>query len=754
MRVPQFNQQVGQDQAPNVRVQGGLSPGEAVGMVGSQIDGIANLVSTGASIYQKQQDEADRVRVMDAQNQLAELKLRLQNDGNDGYINKKGVDVVSFDSGDGEGFVDYYQRSYMDGVGEISSNLSNNRQRNMFNQIASEDQLRFKGMLQSYFVRENDVYQQSVYSASAKRFVMNINENPANFVIIDDNRENLKLAIAKSAQLQGKSALEAENSYLDIISQTHVANINAFIESNDLRGAVQYRQKYSDEISLNDSFKSNRLIHQKLEDQQVEALVDSASEGVEYGSNYALNIPPQATQQAVSELKSLTPDQMKNIKYNDQRLDIYTIHAAKEKGMEWAAPLLLGIRLSGEKSNNNQVSPKGAQSVMQFMPATWGDFNKGGKRDINNPMDTIDASLEFVDWVSKKYKTKDPMVIAAYYNGGGKAAEAVLKGKQPPASETQNYLQRVDKWLTEDFGKYADEPTKSRQQAYEAIWGSDASSEVKTKAQTRLNQKFAAMDKIKSDQQDQVYNDLYKGISTGEFTYEQIPVNAFDVLKPNQIASLKAMSKATFEKNIKTDPVVFSTIMLNKEELFKGKPQSVVHQYADKLSPADYRQVTNMYLEVNKAAKDLKKDDLLDVTPNNVSNALGPYLPMIGITDKSNKKQIEHYSAVQSDMMQALMEAQASNGGKLTKDQFNRIVLKNIGINSRIKDSRGLFGVTIPGTESTTTNRIYSVKSKEDIAPNTQKRIDEIFKKQGRDLSKVTLAEYLNAYYSFKRRGF
>ncbi|EOR08157.1 transglycosylase SLT domain-containing protein [Acinetobacter tandoii] len=750
MRVPQFNQQVGQDQAPNVRVQGGLSPGEAVGMVGSQIDGIANLVSTGASIYQKQQDEADRVRVMDAQNQLAELKLRLQNDGNDGYINKKGVDVVSFDSGDGEGFVDYYQRSYMDGVGEISSNLSNNRQRNMFNQIASEDQLRFKGMLQSYFVRENDVYQQSVYSASAKRFVMNINENPANFVIIDDNRENLKVAIAKSAQLQGKSALEAENSYLDIISQTHVANINAFIESNDLRGAVQYRQKYSDEISLNDSFKSNRLIHQKLEDQQVEALVDSASEGVEYGSNYALNIPPQATHQAVSELKSLTPEQMKNIKYNDQRLDIYTIHAAKEKGMEWAAPLLLGIRLSGEKSHNNQVSPKGAQSIMQFMPATWGDFNKGGKRDINNPMDTIDASLEFVDWVSKKYKTKDPMVIAAYYNGGGKAAEAVLKGKQPPASETQNYLQRVDKWLTEDFGKYADEPTKSRQQAYEAIWGSDASSEVKTKAQTRLNQKFAAMDKIKSDQQDQVYNDLYKGISTGEFTYEQIPVNAFDVLKPNQIASLKAISKATFEKNIKTDPVVFSMIALNKEELFKGKPQSVLHQYADKLSPADYKEATKMYIDVNKLDKSKEpKEKVFLVNDSTVAAAIKPYLNTIGITDTKNKDQLLHYNAVKSDLMQTLREAEAKNGGYLSWPQIDRLVLKNLNTNVKITTT-GFFG----GSEIEL-NRMYSqVKKKADITPKMLAKISDTFKKQGRNPDKVTDSEYLNAYYSLMRRGF
>ncbi|MFH4180910.1 lytic transglycosylase domain-containing protein, partial [Acinetobacter baumannii] len=83
---------------------------------------------------------------------------------------------------------------------------------------------------------------------------------------------------------------------------------------------------------------------------------------------------------------------------------VYTVHAAKEKGMEWAAPLLLGIRLAGEKSDNSAVSRRGAKSVMQFMPQTWEEYSKGGKRDINNPADTIDAALEFVDWISKKYK--------------------------------------------------------------------------------------------------------------------------------------------------------------------------------------------------------------------------------------------------------------------------------------------------------------------------------------------------------------
>ena len=186
----------------------------------------------------------------------------------------------------------------------------------------------------------------------------------------------------------------------------HITNISAFVENGDLKAALAYKNKYKDEISLADSFKVDQRIHQKLEDQQVEALVNKVTTGTQEDSNPALNAPPQASQAIAKELKSLTPEQMKNIKYNDQRLDVYTVHAAKEKGLEWAAPLLLGIRLAGERSDNSAVSRRGAKSVMQFMPKTWGEYSKGGQRDINNPADTIDASLEFVDWISKSIRLK------------------------------------------------------------------------------------------------------------------------------------------------------------------------------------------------------------------------------------------------------------------------------------------------------------------------------------------------------------
>lgn len=749
MRIPQFNSQVAEADMPNVQISGGVTPGQAVDMVGNKIDGFANLANTVANKYKEIQDENDRVRVIDAQNKLAELRLHLENNDTDGYIKKKGADVVGFDDGEGGNFVDYYSRAYQNGVGEIANKLSNSRQRTMFQQIAARDALQFKGTLQNYFVRENDVYQQSVYSSSAERFIREINENPADFTKIDESRENLKASLGKLMSLNGKSATEAENMYLKSISSAHLNNLNAFIQNGELKAAATYKKKYGDEISLADDYVINKRIHEKLEEQQIELLVNKATTGTQEYSNPALNAPPQASAAIAKELKALSPEQMKSIRYNDQRLDVYTVHAAKEKGMEWAAPLLLGIRLAGEKSDNSAVSRRGAKSVMQFMPQTWEEYSKGGKRDINNPADTIDAALEFVDWISKKYKTKDPMVIAAYYNGGGNAATAVLKGQQPPKAETQNYLKRIDKWLSDDMGPYSKQPAKTRQQAYDEIWNSNVPVETKQKALSLTERYFNGQDKVKKDRQDQEYSNLYNGIISGKFAFEQIPAGSITALEPSQINSLKSVSKATYNKDIKTDPITLSMITLNQEELFKGKPQSVLHQFADKLSPKDYEEVTKMYANVNalKGSKNEKKTFILD--NNTVALAVKPYLNIIGITSTTDKRQLEHYNAVKTDLMQTLKEAEAKNGGNLTWEQVNRVVLKNINNQVKVTTSRPFFD------DKVEYNRVYSqVKSKGDITDSMKTKIDNIFRKQGRNPNNVTDAEYINAYYSIMRRGY
>ncbi|PPB97055.1 transglycosylase [Acinetobacter pittii] len=750
MRIPQFNRQVSDNNVPSVQVSGGASPSEAASLVGNKTDSLVGALNSGLKAYQEYQDEADRVRVIDAQNKLAELKQHLQNNDVDGFINKKGVDVVSFDDGNGGGFVDYYTKAYQDGIGQIANTLGNSRQRSLFKEMAAQDAVQFKGSLQNYFVRENDTYQQSVYSSSVERFVREINENPADFEKIDENRLNLKASWGKLMSLEGKSATEAENMYLKSISGAHLNNINAFIENGELKSAVTYKSKYGEEISLADRFRVDQRIHQKLEEQQVELLVNRATTGTQEYSNPALNTPPQASAAIARELKALTPDQMKSIKYNDQRLDVYTVHAAKEKGMEWAAPLVLGLRLAGEKSNNSAVSEKGARSVMQFIPDTWKQYSNNGQRDINNPADTIDAAFDFISDISKKYKTKDPMVIAAYYHGGDGDARRVLAGGQPAGPRGRGYLDRMDKWLSKDFGKYASSPAKTREQAQEEIWNSDAPIDVKSKALSFTDRYYSGLDKAKESKQDQVYDYYFKGINSGQFTYEQIPVTDLNSLEPNQISSLESVSKAKFKKDIKTDPVVLSMITLNQDELLKGKPQSVLHQYADKLSPSDYQEVTKMYAEVN-GLKDNKKDKpkTFLVDDNTVSVALKPYLGTIGITDTKDKKQLLHYNAVKVDLMQTLREAEAKNGGYLSWEQVNRVVLKNINRQVKVTTSRPFFD------DKVELNRVYSqVKSKDDISDSMKSKIDNIFKKQGRNPNNVTNSEYINAYYTFMRRGY
>ncbi|EPB4086311.1 transglycosylase, partial [Acinetobacter baumannii] len=348
-----------------------------------------------------------------------------------------------------------------------------------------------------------------------------------------------------------------------------------------------------------------------------------------------------------------------------------------------------------------------------------------------------------------KYKTKDPMVIAAYYHGGDEDARRVLAGGQPKGPRGRAYLERMDKWLSQDFGDYAKKPAKTREQAYEELWNSNVPVDVKQKALSLTDRYYNGQDKIKKDKQDQEYSNLFNGIIAGKFTFEQIPAGSITVLEPSQINSLKAVSKGTYDKDIKTDPITLSMITLNQEELFKGKPQSVLHQFADKLSPKDYEEVTKMYANVNalKGSKNEKKTFILD--NNTVALAVKPYLNIIGITSTTDKKQLEHYNAVKTDLMQTLKEAEAKNGGNLTWEQVNRVVLKNINNQVKVTTSRPFFD------DKVEYNRVYSqVKSKGDITDSMKTKIDNIFKKQGRNPNNVTDAEYINAYYSIMRRGF
>ncbi|MNY20606.1 Transglycosylase SLT domain protein [compost metagenome] len=154
----------------------------------------------------------------------------------------------------------------------------------------------------------------------------------------------------------------------------------------------------------------------------------------------ALDIGVEATvpKAAREAERSANPGAMR---YDDPKLNDYAAKVERDNGLP--AGLLNAIKNKGERSNSDQVSPAGAKGVMQFMPATWGQYGKG---DITNPYDSIDAAGRYFVDLMKRYNGSVDAAITEY-NGGIKQARAVQNGGSPTATETINYLARVKEGL-------------------------------------------------------------------------------------------------------------------------------------------------------------------------------------------------------------------------------------------------------------------------------------------------------------------
>jgi hypothetical protein len=138
----------------------------------------------------------------------------------------------------------------------------------------------------------------------------------------------------------------------------------------------------------------------------------------------------------------LAADPDSRIDWNHVGLNLtaYAAEIAAASARHGVDPALVRAIMHAESAfEPNALSPKGAQGLMQLMPATADDY---GVTDPFDPVQNIDAGVEHLAMLLDLYDGDVTLAAAAYNAGQGAVARY---GRQvPPFAETQVYVQRVN----------------------------------------------------------------------------------------------------------------------------------------------------------------------------------------------------------------------------------------------------------------------------------------------------------------------
>ncbi len=114
--------------------------------------------------------------------------------------------------------------------------------------------------------------------------------------------------------------------------------------------------------------------------------------------------------------------------------------AAEKEGIK--TDLLHAVIRKESAARPCAVSPKGAQGLMQLMPATADEL---GVRDSFDPKQNIEGGAKLLKQLLTKYKGDLALTLGAYNAGSGRVDK---EGGVPPIPETVNYVSDILKEIS------------------------------------------------------------------------------------------------------------------------------------------------------------------------------------------------------------------------------------------------------------------------------------------------------------------
>lgn len=454
-----------------INVSGGESNMAAVPESGiGQFAGFVNDVAKDYFIDEKHQ--FDKVRIIEAQNVMEAHKSRLQIDEKEGYQNKLGEQAFLFKDDEGRDFVNSYADRYNRAAEDTITQLQlTPDQQKMFREMTAKDSQRWVEGIRQHQVKEGFRYKESVLTNTVELASRKAMGSYQDIDSMEENLTTINAAVTEMGKQFGWSQAEVTNNIAKQYAAVHNANLKSIIDGGDFELGEAYLANYSSHIPEINRHGYASAINDLKENFITQQRINMLAQGMEYGSNPAYNTSDPELLNFISivdddesglELteeekaaglkpKKISPKSALKIKYDDPRLDAITEKIGRDEGMDWAKPIVTALRVAGERSNNDQVSPAGAKGIMQFMPIAVEQVRRITGKTINplNPEEAIWGAYKFVEWISKKEKTRDPAIIASYYNGGGQFTGQLRSGGVNAITdeENRNYVKRISGFI-------------------------------------------------------------------------------------------------------------------------------------------------------------------------------------------------------------------------------------------------------------------------------------------------------------------
>ncbi len=161
---------------------------------------------------------------------------------------------------------------------------------------------------------------------------------------------------------------------------------------------------------------------------------------IDAGYTYKITEPKNsALQIAEPFLANVNNKNTHQLRHSQLPYNNEVLAAAKETSVD--AALIHAVIATESKHNSKALSSKGAQGLMQLMPATARRFNVQDKNDAGQ---NILAGSKYLRELLTLFKGDLKLTLAAYNAGPG--AVQKYNGRIPPYQETMHYVPKVLKY--------------------------------------------------------------------------------------------------------------------------------------------------------------------------------------------------------------------------------------------------------------------------------------------------------------------